>query len=160
MGLSAYAVSLPLMLWMLPVLLGLVLALPLGLLTSVRPRTAGVFATPEDRLPAPVLIRARELAASHPHEIKSALDKLRENGELLRHHLASLSQASRPGTKQIDVPLAVARAKLDECKTFEEAVAWLENREIRAVLNDPSLLQRILQMSSSRLPYIRVEALS
>ncbi len=160
MGLAAYSVSLPLMLWMLPVVLGLVLALPLGLLTSFRSRTAGLFATPEDRFPPDVLIRARELAASHPHEITSALDELRENAELLRHHLASLSQASRPGAKQIDVPLAVARAKVEECKSFEEAVAWLDPREIRAVLNDPGLLQRILQMSSSRLPHIRVEAWS
>jgi len=46
MGLSAFAVSLPLLLWMSPVIAGLVLAIPLGLLTSRRSKPAGLFATP------------------------------------------------------------------------------------------------------------------
>lgn len=152
LGLSAYAVSLPVALWMLPVVFGLVLAVPLGLVTSSPMRNAGLFATPEEKFPPQVLKRARELAASPGIAVTSALERLRQDPELLKHHLASLSQASRPGRKQIDVPLIVARAKLDQSHDFEEAISWLDPQEVRSLLNDVVLLRRVLQMPKSQQP--------
>lgn len=152
MGLCAYAVSLPLMLWMLPVLFGLVLAVPLGLLTSSRMGTAGLFATPEDLFPPPVLIRARELAASPGADVECALARLRADPALLEHHLASLSSAVPLWRKHINVPLVVARAKLEQCESFEEVTAWLDAREVRAVLGDTVLLREVLQMPDFRRP--------
>jgi membrane glycosyltransferase len=149
LGLSAYAVSIPLLLWMSPVVVGLVLTLPLGLLTSSRLKTAGLFATPEDNCPPPVLVRAKELAASARIEMTGALQQLRQDTGLLNYHLVSLSHVSRPKLGWIDVPLATARAKIEECTSFEEAVAWLDRQESRAVLNNPVILQRILQMPNS-----------
>jgi membrane glycosyltransferase len=58
LGGVAWAVSLYLALWMLPVVLGLALAIPLALLTGRR-RTSGLLRTPEDLTPPPVV----ELAA-------------------------------------------------------------------------------------------------
>jgi membrane glycosyltransferase len=149
LGLSAYAVSVPLLLWMSPVVIGLVLALPMGLLTSSRLKTAGLLATPEDKCPALVLVRAKEFAASDRIAMTAALQQLRQDAGLLNYHLASLSHASRPKSGQIDVPLATARAKIEECTSFEEALAWLDRQEIRAVLNNPAILGRILQMPGS-----------
>jgi membrane glycosyltransferase len=149
LGLSAYAVSVPLSLWMSPVVIGLVLALPMGLLTSSRLKTAGLLATPEDKCPALVLVRAKEFAASDRIAMTAALQQLRQDAGLLNYHLASLSHASRPKSGQIDVPLATARAKIEECTSFEEALAWLDRQEIRAVLNNPAILRRILQMPGS-----------
>jgi membrane glycosyltransferase len=149
LGLSAYAVSVPLLLWMSPVVIGLVLALPMGLLTSSRLKTAGLLATPEDKFPPPVLIRAQELAVSARIEVSGALQQLRQDAGLLNYHLASLSHASGPKSGQVDVPLATARAKIEECTSFEEAVAWLDRQESRAVLNNPVILRRILQMPNS-----------
>jgi membrane glycosyltransferase len=149
LGLSAYAVSVPLLLWMSPVVIGLVLALPMGLLTSSRLKTAGLLATPEDKCPALVLVRAKEFAASDRIAMTAALQQLRQDAGLLNYHLASLSHASRPKSGQIDVPLATARAKIEECTSFEEALAWLDRQEIRAVLNNPAILRRILQMPGS-----------
>jgi membrane glycosyltransferase len=149
LGLSAYAVSVPLLLWMSPVVIGLVLALPMGLLTSSRLKTAGLLATPEDKFPPPVLIRAQELAVSARIEMSGALQQLRQDAGLLNYHLASLSHASGPKSGQVDVPLATARAKIEECTSFEEAVAWLDRQESRAVLNNPVILRRILQMPNS-----------
>ncbi len=149
MGVSAYAVSVPLFLWMSPVIIGLVLSLPVGIWTSSRLKTAGLFATPEDRCPPPVLIRAGELAASGRIEMTDALRQLRQDTGLLNYHLASLSQVARPRSGQIDVPLATARAKIEECTSFDEAVAWLDGREIRAILSNPAILRHILQMPSS-----------
>jgi membrane glycosyltransferase len=149
LGLSAYAVSVPLLLWMSPVVIGLVLALPMGLLTSSRLKTARLLATPEDKFPPPVLIRAQELAVSARIEVSGALQQLRQDAGLLNYHLASLSHASGPKSGQVDVPLATARAKIEECTSFEEAVAWLDRQESRAVLNNPVILRRILQMPNS-----------
>src|SRR5262249_41960969 len=105
MGLSAYAVSVPLLLWMSPVIVGLVLAVPVGLLTSPGLKRAGLFAAGEDREPPAVLVRANELVTSAPIETTDALRQLRQDAELLNCHLASLSQASRPRSGPIDVPL-------------------------------------------------------
>jgi membrane glycosyltransferase len=149
LGLSAYAVSVPLLLWMSPVVIGLVLALPLGLLTSSRLKTAELFATPEDKYPPLVLVRAKELTASARIEMTGALQQLRQNAELLSYHLASLPAASRPRSGQVDVPLATAHAKIEECDSFEEALAWLDKQEGHAVLNNPTILRRILQMPGS-----------
>jgi membrane glycosyltransferase len=152
MGLSAYAVSIPLLLWMSPVIIGLALAVPIGLLTSSRSRTGRLFATPEDNDPPPVLVRAKELAASGRIEMSDALQELRRNTGLLNDHLASLSELSRPKSRQIDIHLATARAKIDECASFEEVVAWLDRQEIRAVLGNSIALRRILQMPDSHQP--------
>jgi membrane glycosyltransferase len=151
MGLSAYAVSVPLLLWMSPVVAGLVLALPIGLLTSSRMKTAALFATAEDKCPPPVVTRASQLAASPRIERADAFRQLQQDNELLDHHLASLS-ARRVGPGSIDVALAVARAKIEDCDTFEDATAWLDRAETRAVLNDAAMLRRLLQMPRSREP--------
>jgi membrane glycosyltransferase len=152
MGLSAYAVSVPLLLWMSPVIVGLMLAVPIGFLTSSRLKTAGLFATAEDKDPPAVLVRANELVTSARIETTDALGQLRQDPELLSHHLASLSQASRPRSGPIDVPLATARAKIEECESFDQAIAWLDKQEIRAVLGHPAILRRLLQMPDSHQP--------
>jgi membrane glycosyltransferase len=131
---------------MSPVIIGLMLAVPLGFLTSFRLSNAGLLATPEDKCPPAVLIRANELAASAVSKPTGALEQLRQNAELLSRHLASLPQVGRSRSGQIDVALATARAKIEECGSFEEAVAWLDRQEVRAVLNNPAILRRILQM--------------
>ncbi|WP_143046727.1 hypothetical protein AAFG13_17570 [Bradyrhizobium sp. B124] len=63
MAASAYAVSLPLLLWMSPVIAGLLFAVPIGALTA-RPTSGKLFTIPEERAPPPVLRRANELSAS------------------------------------------------------------------------------------------------
>ena len=146
MGLSAFAVSLPLLLWMSPVIAGLVLAVPLGLLTSRRSGPAGLFATPEDYQPPPIVLRTNELAASAPTELAGALRQLRQDGELLECHLDSVPRESHRKLGRIDVPLATARAKIEQCETFDEAVSWLDKSEVRAVLNNGAVLQRVVEL--------------
>lgn len=146
MGLSAFAVSLPLLLWMLPVIAGLVLAVPLGLLTSRRSGATGLFATPEDNNPPAVVLRANELAASARVEVSGALQQFRGDAELLTYHLGSLPPVSRRKSGRVDVPLATARAKIEQCETFDEAASWLDKSEIRALLNNAAALQRVLKL--------------
>jgi len=144
MAASAYAVSLPLLLWMSPVIVGLLFAVPIGALTA-KPAPDKLFSTPEDREPPPVLRRANELSASAAVGIKPALTELREDAALLAFHLAQLPppRAVRPDT--IDANLAVGRAKVDASDSLEQAAAHLSSREIFSILIDGPALSAALQ---------------
>lgn len=150
LALSAYAVSLPLLLWMSPVVVGLLLAIPLGIITSSRLQAPGLFATPETNRPPAVVLRANELAASRPIAFAGALRQLSQDPELLREHMESLSPASPSKFGPVHVPLATARAKVEACESFEDVAAWLDKPELRAALGHPALLQKILQMPRGR----------
>jgi len=144
MAASAYAVSLPLLLWMSPVIVGLLFAVPIGALTA-NPAPGKLFSTPEDREPPPVLRRANELSARAAVGIKPALTELREDAALLAFHIAQLPppRAVRPDT--IDANLAVGRAKIDASDSLEQAAAHLSSREIFSILNDGPALSAVLQ---------------
>ena len=146
MGLSALAVSFPLFLWMSPVIAGLLLSLPLGFLTSRPIGSTGLFATPEDLQPPQVVFRANELAARPRPEPKGALQRLRQNPELLASHLNALPQKRDHKFERIDAHLATARVKIERCETFEDAVKWLDASEVRAVLNDRSVLRCVANL--------------
>ncbi|MBR1090712.1 glucans biosynthesis glucosyltransferase MdoH [Bradyrhizobium manausense] len=146
LSLCAYAVSLPLLLWMSPMVLGLLLSIPLGIMTSSRLRSPGVFATPETNDTPAVVRRANELAASAPAEMPGALRQLKRDPELLGEHLDSLPLASPRRFGAINVHLATATAKVAECESLEDAATWLDKRELLAVLGHPTLLRRVLEM--------------
>lgn len=150
LSLCAYAVSLPLLLWMSPVVLGLLLSIPLGIMTSARLSTPGIFATPETNSPPAVLRRANELAASAPPDMPGALRQLSRNPELLSEHLESLSPPRPPRFGPVNVPLATATAKVEECESLEDADAWLDRSELHALLGHPSLLARVLRLPPGR----------
>jgi membrane glycosyltransferase len=148
MAVSAYAVSLPLLLWMAPVIAGLVLAIPIAMLSS----TAGpdlhrsrLFNTPEQAAPPRVLIRANELADTPHRAVSCPLQELRNDPELLSAHLQSLGATPRI-RGQIDPHLAIARAKIEDAERFDEAVGYLNPRETFAVLNSMGVLQSLLQL--------------
>jgi membrane glycosyltransferase len=145
MGLAAYSISVPLLLWMSPVVIGLVLAIPNGLLTSWRLGGPGVFATPEDRRPPPVVARARELSAAARPNAADALTRLRDDARLLQSHVSALAAPTPRKSGKIDVALATARAKIEACETFAEIVGWLDKKETRALLGDRGLLERALR---------------
>ncbi len=152
MAASATAVSLPLLAWMSPVIAGLVLAIPIGLLTSSRRGSgAGLFTTPEDNAPPQVLIRARQLADSSPPPRGAALVELRQSAELYRQHVNALPppRPRQPGA--IDVELATARARIAEAERFEQAIGFLSRRETLAVLNDPPTLERLVALQAADL---------
>jgi len=96
------------------------------------------------------VLRANELAASARIEVTGALQQLRQDAELLEYHLDSLPGVSHRKSGPIDVPLATARAKIEQCEKFEEAVTWLDKSEIRAILNNAVVLQRALQLGCNR----------
>jgi membrane glycosyltransferase len=152
LALGAYAVSVPLFLWTSPVILGLLLAIPLGVATSAYSRPGGLFATPEEIVPPHVLLRANELAVGPEPVMMTAMSVLRDDPAMLAHHLRSIAPRTERKRGQIDPHLAVARAKIDDAETFDEAVGYLTVRETFAVLNDRSTLARMMTLARSAAP--------
>jgi membrane glycosyltransferase len=146
MAVSAYAVSLPLLLWMAPVIAGLLLAIPIALLSS-RIRRSKLFATPEQTSPPRVLHRANELVGALDCPPRCPIRELRANPELLAAHVRSLPKRARI-RGQVDPHLAVARAKIEDAEGFEEALGYLNLRETFAVLNSAAILQALLRLPS------------
>jgi membrane glycosyltransferase len=147
MAASAYAVSLPLLFWMMPVILGLLLAVPIALLSSSAgtKRAPRLFRTPEESSPPPVLVRANQLA-NVSHAIACPLRELREDPALREAHLNNLSTWRPRKRGEIDHRLAIARAKIEEALSFDDAAAFLDPGETFAVLNSPNILNVLLDL--------------
>jgi len=147
---TAYAVSLPLLLWMAPVILGLLLAVPIAILSStagsgVAHRQPRLFGTPEQTSPPQVLIRANELANGSCETFAGPMHELRNNPDLLDAHVTNLSVKPR-NRGQIDPHLAIARAKIEDAEIFEDALGYLGPRELFAVLNSRAILEALFKL--------------
>ena len=148
MAISAYAVSLALLLWMMPVILGLLLAIPLAMLSSSASArsTSSLFKTPEETSPPRVLARANKLANALHQTVSCPLLELRCETQLREAHLETLSRQTPRKRGEIDPHLAIARAKIEDAETFDEAAAFLSSREKFAVLNSPTVLGALLTL--------------
>ena len=147
MAASAFAVSLPLLLWMAPVIMGLLLSVPIAMLSSKSSGPSSrLFRTPEQTSPPQVLIRANELADAPGEPVGFPLLALRNDARLLDAHLMTLPAHRRRNRGQIDPPLAIARAKIEDAETFDEALGYLTARETFAVLNSPAMLRAVCAM--------------
>jgi membrane glycosyltransferase len=150
MAAVAYAVSLPLLFWMAPVIAGLLLSVPVAMLSSAQSGpNAGLLLTPEQTVPPPVLVRANELATVPGSMTVSPLQDLFEDRRLMESHLANLPDDKRRNRGQVDSNLAIARAKIEDAETFDEALSYLTERETFAVLNSPTLLRVLSAMPRS-----------
>ena len=151
MAASAYAVSLPLLLWMAPVITGLLLCIPIAMLSSrVSGSNSRLFRTPEQTAPPQVLGRANELTKKCDGVIAAPLQAMRDDRQFMENHLANLSGEKRRDPGQIDPDLAIARAKIEEAETFDEAQRYLTPRETFAVLNSPVVLRAVCAMPGAQ----------
>ncbi|MGE9010659.1 glucans biosynthesis glucosyltransferase MdoH [Leptospira interrogans] len=148
MAISAYAVSLPLLLWMMPVILGLLLAIPLATLSSSASAGAAssLFKTPEETSPPQVLLRANELANASHRAVSCPLLELRRDADLREAHLDNLSGPRPRNRGEVDPHLAIARAKIEDAETFDEAATFLSPRETFAALHSPAVLGALLDL--------------
>jgi len=135
-------VSVSVVLWMLPVVLGLALAIPLALLTGRRSQP-GLLRTPEDLAPPPVVNRAMELRGEWEANALPSVAHLLGDSVLLYAHMAMLPPPRRPRVDPIDPILLQARTKLEEAATLSEGLAVLSTAELVAVLNDVTMINRL-----------------
>jgi membrane glycosyltransferase len=156
LGLVAWAVSPYLALWMLPVVLGLALAIPLGALTRTGRaghalRRLGLLRTPEEADPPAVLARAAELrSAAGPAPRADPVTRMLEDTALLAAHRRMLPPPRRPRVDPLDVALLVGRAKLEEAASVDDAWDDLTRAERTAVLSDGSALTRLAELHRGR----------
>ncbi|MGE0117765.1 MAG: glucans biosynthesis glucosyltransferase MdoH [Dongiaceae bacterium] len=130
--------------WLVPLLAGLVLAVPLTVLTTSRRLSMisawlGLLWTPEETEPPPLLVRARELEASWrtaPGSSDTALHRLAGDPALLALHLAILPHHSDWQSGDADM-LIGARDKL----ALSGQTAALTSEEVTALLFDPPYLE-------------------
>jgi membrane glycosyltransferase len=147
MAVVAYAVSLPLLLWMAPVIAGLLLSIPIAMLSSRHSSSSsGLWGTPEEINPPQVLVRANELAKMSGCIAVSPLSLLFEDGNLFESHLTNLPTDGRRRRGQVDPHLAIARAKIEDAESFEELLGYLTPRETFAVLHSSTLLLALQAM--------------
>jgi len=147
MAVSAFVVSLPLLLWMAPVIVGLLLCVPIAMLLSKSSNPdSRLFRTPEQTAPPQVLIRANELANGSAEANACPFLELCNDPRLLDAHLLNLPGDKRRNRGQINPQLAIARAKIEDAETYEEALGYLSSREKFAVLGSPAVLQSVCAM--------------
>jgi membrane glycosyltransferase len=148
-ALVAYLISPFLLLWMLPVVLGLTLSIPMAYLTA-RPgagqalRELGILQTPEERNPPAILKRFRDLVRSLLEvDFQPAVRRLMADCRLLDAHRAMLTGA--PGRKDLldpDFVMGMARLEaLDGATGIEEE---LSRSELAAILGNHRGVQRLL----------------
>ena len=147
LGAAAWLVSTYLALWMLPVVLGLTLAIPLALMTGRRWSRGGLLRTPEDVSPPAVVARATELQRDWQNQGLPDVARLLRDPTLLTAHKAMLPPPRRPRAEPLEAAVALGRAKLDEAETLEDALAALSPPEMAAVLGDISALSRLAALA-------------
>ncbi|MDC7784136.1 glucans biosynthesis glucosyltransferase MdoH [Rhodoplanes sp. TEM] len=150
LGGAAYAVSAPLLLWMTPVVVGLVLAIPTVAVTSSERvgrglRRIGLLLIPEERDPPAVLVRAQELAAAPADPEAPALLRLAANPALLEAHLALLEDKPARRKGDVEVPLVVALARVADADTLAEAATLLTPKETFSILADRRALAEAMR---------------
>ncbi|MBX5482417.1 MAG: glucans biosynthesis glucosyltransferase MdoH [Myxococcaceae bacterium] len=123
-----------LLLWYAPIAGGLLWSIPLTVWTSCTGVADGLLLIPEETAPDPVLVRAKEIAAStKAHDVEDALDHVLTDVKAHAIHLALLED--QPGRPIGTLALASGRRKLLEGRTES-----LTTAERAAVLLDARTL--------------------
>jgi membrane glycosyltransferase len=148
LGVAAWFVSPYLAAWMLPVVLGLALAIPMVLWTGRASQRAMLLRTPEQTAPPPIVSRAAALQLEWQALAMPDITTLLNDARLLRMHEAMLPPPRRPRIDPIDVTLLVARTKLDEADALQPALAALTTTELAAALGDVVALRRLAALAS------------
>ncbi|HSU07438.1 MAG TPA: glucans biosynthesis glucosyltransferase MdoH, partial [Acetobacteraceae bacterium] len=151
LGLVAWLVSPFLLLWMLPVVLGLVLAVPLAYFTGMRRiglalHRHGLLRIPEETAPPAVLAHAERWHTTLRQPIaQSAEIRLLNDAALLAAHRAMLPPRRRPRCDPIDAALLIGLAKFAEAHCVDEARMACTAAERAAVLASNEGLDRLLE---------------
>jgi membrane glycosyltransferase len=151
---AAYAVSLSLFIWMMPVTIGLLLSIPLAALTSrtdvgLALQKMRLLIIPEEQRAPEILVRANCLAVCLQDEDVKIGEILQHNADLRKAHSQMLPPQQQRQRGDINRDLVVAKAKTEEATTLHEAIGFLTPMEMRAVLSDPQAYQLLLSKLQS-----------
>jgi membrane glycosyltransferase len=156
LALFASTISPILLAWLLPAIVGLVLAIPISGATASaaigdRLRRAGILKTPEETIPLAIERLAAERrpvyreAAGHGGDVI----RLLRDDQRRRVHLALVDRHFDRQRGNVDPIEAVARAKIAEARSVEEALAFLDDRERVTALETPELCERLAALPAA-----------
>ncbi len=144
------SVSTMLFVWMSPAILGLVLSGPISAITTSRhygayAKRLGLLVIPEEVTPPKVALRASQCGKEIAAEAKGdeALTRLAKDPGLQLLHTRLLPCQPAISASQINVDLAVARAKLEASHTLNELIVSLSQAEKMALLSDADSILRL-----------------
>jgi len=147
--------SLPLLAWMAPALLGLVLALPLSaasgsVFLAKLARWFGFFAIPEE-VEIPAVVRRRdELSQELAAALQGAtIEHLLGDEPARQRHFGAVLPRPPAQRGKPDVAYLTARAKLADARNVHEALGWLSAPERLAVLSDHDLFHVLVRLAAT-----------
>ncbi|PIL21325.1 hypothetical protein P775_04875 [Puniceibacterium antarcticum] len=130
--------------WLAPVLAGLVLSPALSRFTG-RVMDIGLIRLlyiPEDRNPPPVALRAEALRADFDIVADVTPMMLLSDPKLNARHLSSLPPVTDQSAddNKMDLDVITTRAKLSAAGNVDQAIGWLTKKELTKLLSTPELL--------------------
>ncbi len=143
--------SKPLLAWMSPTLIGLVLAIPLAMLSGSKwlaslLRFFHLLLIPEERTQPNVLIEQTKYARTLEQNVgEVSLHDILTRPDAYHRHISVVSQPLAPERGQPDMASQGVVLKLAEAASVDEFLSWLTPREKLALLSDPSLCQSVFE---------------
>src|SRR5262249_48840998 len=98
-------------------------------LRSAQSCASSVCCSPPTSPPPPLLLRSNPLPDTHRPPVREPFSALLADPGLRAAHLEMLQPTPERAIGDVDVPLVVAFAKVDQAQTFEQAVALLSRAE-------------------------------
>jgi membrane glycosyltransferase len=140
--------------WMSPTIAGLVMAIFVSwasaqLSIGMFMRRLGLLVTPEEKEKPSVVQRANTLVrdfASNGDAPPDAIALIHSDPAFRQIHEAFLPLAARRKRGDIAPDWALAEAKLEDAESMAEASAWLTPRERMAVLQDQTLIAKLVRL--------------
>lgn len=151
LALIAWSNSWALLAWLSPAIIGLVLATPLSAMTASQAigrwfLRAGLLATPEEKHMPEVVARRERIEGVYEQNLTviPSVQCLCSKPELVMRHLA-LTHVYPNNPHETHE--ALARVKIMDARTTEEALAWLSSQELDKVLMTPGLFRQLAALS-------------
>ena len=153
-GLTAlvYYYSPPLLIWLSPILVGLILSIPLSALSGSTMlakglRKVGILNIPEEQNPYPIFEVREKFAAEVAQTIEGATI-LNLSKDRAKQHCHFHLVEPIPPVKRGDAPMHALSAeyKLKDAHSCEEALGWMDKKEKLALLSDKRLFERFAQL--------------
>ena len=147
-------ISMPVVAWMSPTLVGLIAALPLSaasgsLVLAKVARFFGLLTIPEE-IATPRVIEVRDAfeAGLGATIARVTIERLLLDEDARQRHFAAVLPRPPGPRGRPDVPLLSARAKIGDARNTAEALGWLSPPERLAVLGDHDLFHSLARLAS------------
>ncbi|MBV1787705.1 glucans biosynthesis glucosyltransferase MdoH [Marinobacterium sp. D7] len=159
LALIAWSNSLALLAWLSPAIFGLILAVPLSALTGSLGigswfKRVGILRTPEETQAPEVVALKEGMLPWYEAQIAATptVEQLMDSAELVARHLAlTPDPALEEDSERFQANAALARVKLLDAGSRQQALAWLNSTELSLVLATPFLFEQLLALPCRKL---------